>query len=522
MPNQTTAPKKRFNIKDYSLKIQRKYSRISKAKPPANNDFSLDTTIRHYRQCLVQKQPMRSLFGSSGARAYRRALLLHDPYTPTAVSKVEILKAALARAYKSGGVTTPPTEHTDWVGVELEFIFDVKKLTKFADSMQDFLCASKVRYYSVTHDGSLRVSENRKNEALSTLEIPILDRATTDMKNITTLCTALNKVSSRVNAKCGLHVHIDCRHLTPVQVEALADRYLRALPLLEAMQHPIRRNSHFTKSARNFGDLAGTKYYAINVLPYYHTTSKKTIEIRIHSGSTNAKKIIAWCKLLQCIKDTEFEGEIRTTEDAFNKLPTLDPESMQNIIDRVALYAGNLQQVGLRSLDMPQLDEEDEETKLAGLVNYKLLQALHEVATQQNPSTAELQSAVDSLSEHEIPIMRELGANRSLVYFEILSAEIRRKARERNITVESTSAKILRIVVEQINNAHSAEETDTISYSNLWAQMDSSHQSVARFFVRQRRKALTTNPEGTIDFSKYLTQYQEAQAVPIAGAVAGN
>lgn len=109
------------------------------------------------------------------------------------------------------------------------------------------------------------------------------------------VCTLLRKHEARVNKTCGLHVHLDVRaKLLNGEHQRIYERLVKAQNLLFSVVPPTRRTNHYCKKSTMSRGLSD-RYRAINRTAI---SKYKTIEVRLHSGSTNAKKIWLWVALL--------------------------------------------------------------------------------------------------------------------------------------------------------------------------------------------------------------------------------
>ena len=166
-------------------------------------------------------------------------------------------------------------------------------------------------------------------------------------EQIVKVCTALNSIGCRVNNACGLHVHLYIADKSPAQVGRFFGMWMRMEHLIDKAMPKSRRESHNeycssvlatlrrgsdgwyatsyrgqdyfpedegdriarineligrSRNVRSFSDLTrltnprGDRYFKVNMLAYER---QGTIEVRHHSGTTNATKIIMWVRFLQ-------------------------------------------------------------------------------------------------------------------------------------------------------------------------------------------------------------------------------
>jgi hypothetical protein len=97
-----------------------------------------------------------------------------------------------------------------------------------------------------------------------------------------------------VNTSCGLHIHLDCRDKTDDEVRKIAKRMDSWLKALQEFVPESRRTNSYCK----FGFSVSDRYRAVN---YTSFGKFKTLEIRLHSGTVDYTKIIAWIRLLELL-----------------------------------------------------------------------------------------------------------------------------------------------------------------------------------------------------------------------------
>lgn len=146
----------------------------------------------------------------------------------------------------------------------------------------------------IKDDGSIR-----PDDGCVAFEITVLTRLD-DPSNLRKVCELLGRMGTRVNKSCGLHVHLDMRHVAKTAAWDIGFRLESALPLLSQCVPESRRNNEYCKMtiSRNDSD----RYCAINMASY---SDYKTIEVRMHSASTSFPKIMAWATLIKAIADSK-------------------------------------------------------------------------------------------------------------------------------------------------------------------------------------------------------------------------
>jgi hypothetical protein len=137
------------------------------------------------------------------------------------------------------------------------------------------------------------------------------------LKQIETVCKVLGELGINVNRSCGLHVHHDAREFDLRTWKNLSMLYAKYEDQLDKVMPLSRRVSHNTycqsvvagrdiaqmfkaiKEARDLREVelavtGGQRFSKINYQSYVRHGS---VEIRHHSGTVEAAKIINWVKL---------------------------------------------------------------------------------------------------------------------------------------------------------------------------------------------------------------------------------
>ena len=191
---------------------------------------------------------------------------------------------------------------------------------------------------------------------------PVLDPSQGDQcwNDIVRVCTALSSIGAKVTSACGLHVHLYCADKTPKQIAKFVGMYLRMEHLIDLAMPKSRRssNNRFCRSVVNtfnagstvrgyFRDatsndeyvaranqaidatrkartvqgvsrivnLGGDRYFKLNMQAF---SRQGTIEVRHHSGTTNAKKITMWVRFLLSMmrraESAKFVRDLCTTQ----------------------------------------------------------------------------------------------------------------------------------------------------------------------------------------------------------------
>jgi hypothetical protein len=293
------------------------------------------------------------------------------------------------------------------LGIEIECIINSRYTKR---SIKDMVMQRKIKNCNVKEDGSIKVEGSNECEIHSEscecednpddcessgseygLEFTIITDIN-DMSNLVKLCDMLKSIGAYVNKSCGLHVHLDCRDISnrdrlassytqfgidtkKMQVKR-ADRLVWALPLLTKMLPKSRLDNTYCKYGKS---VDGSRYYMVNTKAL---REHNTIELRMHSGTTDFTKISNFAKIVYAIS--------RAKGTRFDALPTIsDKVSLYKAIDRVERKTGLSRDlrdyVASRSRQFnPSLfDESASPTIVNEELSEELEQIVHEVPTRE-------------------------------------------------------------------------------------------------------------------------------------------
>lgn len=171
---------------------------------------------------------------------------------------------------------------------------------KKVDKLRGALLGVEIEYYPAIrpranpllqegHDGSLNPGGS---------EIRRLTWQDPDGRLSGLLCLAPDLFGARVDHKCGLHVHVDMRHLSPESAATTYDRVTDTYPVLKKLVPKSRHENRYCLWLNNRNntraDFAGRdvgKYCAVNWQAY---DEHGTIEFRCQEGSVSAPGIESW------------------------------------------------------------------------------------------------------------------------------------------------------------------------------------------------------------------------------------
>jgi len=196
-----------------------------------------------------------------------------------------------------------------WRSIEFEVIFNQQK---DLDGFIEFVEANNYnKFVTIKDDASIeqRLIENVPKEIVVSFcagkKEQVQDKYPRT-KIVWDICKFL-KDRAYVNGSCGTHVHFDMRGFTREQIEKFGARLACAVPALKKILPKSRRNNEnchdIINSIEGDGDdfdfgYSDDRYCFVNMQSY---NQHKTIEIRGHAGTINARKILNWIKICERI-----------------------------------------------------------------------------------------------------------------------------------------------------------------------------------------------------------------------------
>lgn len=234
-----------------------------------------------------------------------------------------------------------------WVSVEIECVLPNKRAeTNFARFARAQGYGKQV---TIKHDGSVHPTEEEMAcECTDDNGDPVSDCDCDkpygkeivvtfkygDWTILEKLCAELNRLGATVNKTCGLHVHFDCRHLSPRSVSNAGARLGRTVNALKMILPKSRRNNTYCRLDVN-KIRGGDRYAFVNLTAY---RKHRTLEVRGHSGTTDAQKIIKWIRILRAIMDKRNMDEISTVVGLIGVMK-FDADLAAYIMSRAAKFA---------------------------------------------------------------------------------------------------------------------------------------------------------------------------------------
>jgi hypothetical protein len=308
---------KMYNVKNYTISLDIDQKLLNKYKYYLDNKkarFSNNSEKLSYIKRLKE-----SFFGS--LKEARRRSKLIDGYnsyysngTRYSIPLIAIKKPGtildLVRNKKLDLLrdSKGPKSNENHVAVEIECLIPRDKELDFKESI-----LSLKDHVQIKRDGSILEIDDHKG-----IEIALVGPANSFPALLKTLCDSLNKFDAKVNKSCGLHVHLDSRNSDP---NALYYNLVQSLPLLKTMVSKSRLRNQYCKLNKN-KKVMNTKcrYFAVNGQAYGRY---RTIEVRLHNGTTDFNKINNWVQILSAIAYSDktilrWPKKLSTLKSVFN------------------------------------------------------------------------------------------------------------------------------------------------------------------------------------------------------------
>jgi hypothetical protein len=175
-------------------------------------------------------------------------------------------------------------------------------------------------------DGSI-CPDSAKGEKACEIVSPVL-RGAEGLAQVAEVLRTLEAKGHRVNASCGVHVHVGWNASLPV--EALA-RLVTIVAYCEKGLYAItgtksRERGTYCGGVRKYGNgkdakpnLDRNRYHALNLTNLANRT-QDTVEFRVFSGSTSAVKVIGWIQVCLGLVERAVNGK---------KSPTWSPKPLK-------------------------------------------------------------------------------------------------------------------------------------------------------------------------------------------------
>lgn len=187
-------------------------------------------------------------------------------------------------------------------------------------------------------------------------EIAVIAKAKDMPDVLRRVCKVLQDHDAEVNDTCGLHIHLDARNQDEKRMFA---NLVKAQRLLYSMVPAKRKKSYYCKPNTSLEmNKHHTRYHGINPESF---DKYQTIEVRLHSGSVNAEKVIKWIELLRKIAYAKKTKEINKLSDLTGRIK-MSTDLVEYVKDRVTKFA---KEHGSYSIDLEQVTPVIEQAPMA-------------------------------------------------------------------------------------------------------------------------------------------------------------
>lgn len=200
------------------------------------------------------------------------------------------------------------------VGLEIEF-YSNNNSQLLVNEIARRKLHKKMRVMS---DGSIMPPSHRPNG----MELCVLTTEESYPETLSEIDKLLEFMDAGVNLSCGLHVHLDARFR---DYRKMYGNLIKAQELLFKIADSSRVGNQYCQFVTdpNWDTVSRSHYNAISRASY---DKHRTIEIRIHEGTTNVKIIESWIKLL--LKIANYDKEIVSAD-----LETVFSEEMNQYLN---------------------------------------------------------------------------------------------------------------------------------------------------------------------------------------------
>lgn len=189
-------------------------------------------------------------------------------------------------------------DRQQYISVEIECT--VPRSANIADQLAT-LPGWVTKRVTVKYDGSIRPPEEHVGREV-VITAPHIEYPSV----VSAVCQKLNEIGAKINSSCGLHIHLDCRDVPSPELLRRHNALVSQQQLMFALQPPSRRTNSFCAPSRRIREWTRprSRYRAINRDAYGR---HRTLEVRLHSGTGDAGKILAWSALLLALMHHQTE-----------------------------------------------------------------------------------------------------------------------------------------------------------------------------------------------------------------------
>ena len=261
------------------------------------------------------------------------------------LEKGNILKAVLYKVRADMTRAKKPTTTDNYLGIEIEFACK-QNIEEVADAIFE---AGIGKHFHVHSDGSINADDQFPNK----IELNVLVKQTEYVDVLTRLCGVLNtKLQCRVDKSCGIHVHVDMRHRDHIKA---FNNLVLSQQLLYGMNPVARRNGQYSVPIPGKGEwrASSNHYDGISTSAY---TKYKTLELRMHCGTTQAKKLVNWIAFIVAIVDApKLAAQSKSVSELRTNGVYLTEEVVTYVNSRIAKFSNQHKTKQKALPEMPDL-----------------------------------------------------------------------------------------------------------------------------------------------------------------------
>ena len=200
------------------------------------------------------------------------------------------------------------------------------------EAMGELFQRNRISFTSIKGDGSIRA-----DDGCFAVEVVILTRLDRPA-NLLKVCDLLKQLKAKVNASCGMHIHLDARKLSEAQVKAIGKKFTKVLPVMARLVPKSRRDNDYCRlGVSKVHNRRGNRerYHAVNLTSY---RKHRTIEVRLHSSTTDFNKIISWAKFISAVKDAKSIKKVCHSLNEVTDYVYLEQELLEYLTQREVLF----------------------------------------------------------------------------------------------------------------------------------------------------------------------------------------
>ena len=271
------------------------------------DDSTFSNHPETYRRYELVTQLIRTLSENnatiSDARDIRDTIANHRRYVRRYNNTESVSLQTKVQRFKNDWTTMRPDRvqdkflpHGEAIGVELEWLAPcyIDEDANYQRDTIDFERPNNIYGTSWGYDSSITdFDEHQYNRGQETRVMLRYGK----WNRLIQTCAYIKEHGGEVNKTCGVHVHLDTRHLSRAATITRGKRLGSAVTWLRLLVPKSRARRQYCQGAFS----TSQKYQAVTMHNY--GIGRKCIEVRLHSGSLNATKIINWIELLHFVKN---------------------------------------------------------------------------------------------------------------------------------------------------------------------------------------------------------------------------